>query len=107
MVLVESRGDRYTVSRGARNEAIDTVLWFRMRAIEYHRLPRDCILPYRVHSQALARFKQWFVGSRLAERALRSCQQQFKGAGMTHTVYARNLRSQLRVALFETYGGSD
>ena len=103
-VLVESRGDRYTVSRGARNEAIDTVLWFRMRAIEYHRLPRDCILPYRVHSQALARFKQWFVGSRLAERAIRTCQQ-FKG--MSSSVYARNYRSQLRVALFEAFGGSD
>ena len=105
-VLVESRGDRYTVSRGARNEAIDTVLWFRMRAIEYHRLPRDCILPYRVHSQALARFKQWFVGSRLAERAIRGCQQ-FKGHGQSKEVYARNLRSQLRVALHEVYGGSD
>ena len=105
-VLVDRRGDRYIVSRGARNEAIESVLWFRMCAIEYHRLPRDCILPYRVHSQALARFKQWFVGSRLAQRAIRSCQQ-FKGDGMSSAVYNRNYRSQLRVALFEAFGGSD
>ena len=56
-VIVDRRGDRYTVCRGARNEALDAVLWFRRQALWYHGLPRDAILPYRLHGEALARLK--------------------------------------------------
>ncbi len=105
-VLVERRGDRYVVSRAARNEAIDAVLWFRSKALWYNRLPDDAILPYRVHGEALARFKLWFQSSQLAQRAYASCRK-FQGPGMGKEVLARNLRSQMRVALFEADGGSD
>ena len=56
----------------------------------------------KVHSEALADFKRWFQKSQLAARAYSSCQK-FKGKDFR----ARNYRSQLRVALFDVYGGSD
>ena len=48
--IVDRRGDRYVVSHGARNEAIDAVLWFRHKALQYHSLPFGAILPYSVRS---------------------------------------------------------
>ena len=48
--IVDRRGDRYVVSHGARNEAIDAVLWFRHSALQCHTLPLGAILPYRVRS---------------------------------------------------------
>ena len=56
----------------------------------------------KVHREALTEFKRWFQKSQLAARAYSSCQK-FTGKDFR----ARNYRSQLRVALFEVYGGSD
>ena len=95
-VLFDRSGDRYIVSRVARNEAIDSVLWFRRQALDWYCLAEDAILPSRVHSDALQRFQRWFQRSRLAERANDSNERQM-----------RNYTSQLRVALFEAYGGAE
>ena len=55
-VLFDRSGDRYIVSRAARNEAIDSVLWFRRQALDWYCLAEDAILPSRVHSDALQHF---------------------------------------------------
>ena len=72
-VLVEREGDRYILSRNAGNEAIEAVLWFRRRALQWYGLPRTAILPYSVHSEALGHFKKWFKDSILARRAVNCC----------------------------------
>ena len=104
-VMVERRGDRYVVSKAAWNEAIEAVLWFRREALWYNGLQADAILPYRVHGEALRRSMAWFKNSRLAERAVACCKE-FLGAS-SKEVHARNFRSQIRVALFDVYGGQD
>ena len=73
-VLVEREGDRYILSRNAGNEAIEAVLWFRRRALQWYGLPRTAILPYSVHAEALRHFKKWFKASNLARRAWSCCQ---------------------------------
>ena len=45
-VLVDREGDVYILSRTARNEAIESVLWFRRQALESFKLPPTPILPY-------------------------------------------------------------
>ena len=73
-VLVEREGDRYILSRNAGNEAIEAVLWFRRRALQWYGLPRTAILPYSVHAEALRHFKKWFKASNLARGAWSCCQ---------------------------------
>ena len=102
-VIVERHGDRIVVSQAASNEAIDSVLWYRSRALEYYGLSDEAILPFRVHSEALLRFRGWFQNSRLAKRTWDCCRK-FRGA-RSKEVHARNFRSLLRVAFFEVYGG--
>ena len=73
-VLVQREGDVYILSRNAGNEAIEAVLWFRRRALQWYGLPRTAILPYSVHAEALRHFKKWFKASNLARRAWSCCQ---------------------------------
>ena len=79
-VIVQRRGDRYVISKGAWNEAIHSVLWFRRRALRWYRLRDDDILSYHAHKDALVEFDSWFKKSRLAERALASSAK-FMGRG--------------------------
>ena len=87
-VLVQREGDVYILSRNAGKEGIDAVLWFRRQALWAHYLPQHAILPYRVHSEALKHFKNWFMYSNLARRAFESCK---KFAGKSHTYESHTL----------------
>ena len=71
-VLVRRSGDCYELSRGASNEALDAVLWFRNEALQKYNLGANDILPFREHGEALARSEHWFGNSRLAQRAGRA-----------------------------------
>lgn len=62
-ILVRRTGDRYVLSRGASNEALEAVLWYRDQAVQWYRLGENQILPFSVHGETWKRFKAWSPNS--------------------------------------------